>query len=286
MIREGNGVEQGDAAFFVPVRVGQEGDGQCAAAGRQPIIAFKPFAELFLQHGEGLCFIQPGMAPGGKFCGRQAVAQSLIRGERLSRVIDQQAVFQSELRGRPGDFPRAGIIGFRRKQILAAPHNGPQTGEALRIVPEQAFHVEAPDKTAHAAHEDSGHAEQAEQQRKGPANPGAGVAQDFLHGIPGQQGRIGFRDACPGRAGFLEKGRERLNLSLGQRKQRPVHIVGMSDVQGGQHHKDKNQEGEPQKEVVVPAVPTVHCPASRSRAESVKRPSLRSRSRLAFTRRT
>ena len=170
-VGEGNGVEQDDAAFLVPVRVGQEGDGQCAAAGRQPIIAFKPFTELFLQHSKGFFFVQPGMAPGGKLRGRQTVFQGLFQRERLSGFIEQQAVFQGELRRRPGDFPQTGIIGFRRKQILAAPHNGPQTGEALRIVPQQTFHIKAPDKTAHAAHEDRGHTEQDEQQRKGPANP-------------------------------------------------------------------------------------------------------------------
>ena len=93
-------------------------------------------------------------------------------------------MFQSELRGRPGDFPQAGIVGFRREQILAAPHNGPQAGKTLRIVFQQAFHVETPNKTAHATHEDGRHAEQDEQQSKGPANPRAGVVQDFLHGFP------------------------------------------------------------------------------------------------------
>ena len=136
-------------------------------------------------------------------------------------------------------------MGFRREQILAAPHHRPQTREGLRVVPEQAFHIEAADKTAHAPHEDGGHAEQNEQQRKGPANPRAGVAQDFLHGFPGQGGRISFRNACPGCLRFIKEGREDLNLGFGQRKQRPVYAIGMSDIQGGQHHKDKNQEGAP-----------------------------------------
>ena len=52
---------------------------------------------------------------------------------------------------------------------------------------------------------------------------------------------------------FLEKGRENLNVSrsFGQRKQRPVHLVGMSDIQGGQHNKNDNQEGAPQKKQTI-----------------------------------
>ena len=73
----------------------------------------------------------------------------------------------------------------------------------------------------------------------------SGVAQDFLHGFPGQGGRISFRNACPGCLRFIKEGREDLNLGFGQRKQRPVYAIGMSDIQGGQHHKDKNQEGAP-----------------------------------------
>ena len=194
-------------------------------------------------------------------------------------------MFQSELRGCPGDFPQAGIVGFRREQILAASHHRPQAGKRLRIVFQQALHIETPDKTAHTAHEDGRHAEQDEQQSKGPANPRAGVAQHLLHGFPGQGGRIGFRDTRPRGLRFLKEGREDLNLGFGQRQQRPVYIVRIHDIEDRQQHKDENQKGAPQKEMVVPAIPTVHCPASRSRTESVTMPSRRSRSRLLLTRR-
>ena len=170
-IEKGHRVQQSDTALLVSARIGQKGDGQSAAAGRQALVSLKRFAELFRQHGKSFFPIQPGMAPGGKFRGRQTVFQSLLRCERLPGVIDQQAVFQRELDGRPGDPPRAGIIGFRREQILAAPDDRPQTGKTLRIVFQQAFHIEAPDESADPAHENGGDAEQNEQQRKGPANP-------------------------------------------------------------------------------------------------------------------
>ena len=118
-------IEKSDAAFFVSVRVGQKGSSQRTATGRKALISFKPFAELFRQHGKGFCLIQTGMAIGRKFRGGQTVTQCLFWGKRLSCLVDQQAMLQSKLNRCPGKPPRAGIVGFRRKQILSAPDDRP-----------------------------------------------------------------------------------------------------------------------------------------------------------------
>ena len=79
VVGTGNHVQHTDAALLVSIGVGQKSDGQSAAAGRQALIALKGLAELFRQHGKGLFFIQPGVAPCGQFRGRQAVFQGLFR---------------------------------------------------------------------------------------------------------------------------------------------------------------------------------------------------------------
>ena len=88
--------------------------------------------------------------------------QCLFWGKGFSGLVDQQTMLQCKLNRRPGNPPRAGIVGFRRKQILSAPDDRPQTGKGVRIVPQQALHREASDKSNHAAHEDGGEAEQQE----------------------------------------------------------------------------------------------------------------------------
>jgi len=196
-------------------------------------------------------------------------------------------MLQRELHRRPGDSPQAGIIGCWRKQILAASHHRPQAGEGLRIVFQQTFHVETPDKSAHAPHEDGGHAEQDKQQKKRPANPRAGVAQDFLHGVPGQDGGIGGVNASESDFRFLEKRRERLDLCFRKRQKRAVHDLGMRDVQQRHNAENDNQARKPQENALIfpVVVGLVHGRISPLCNANTDNSSFRSRSILFLTRR-
>lgn len=70
-----------------------------------PVLNIARHCLMAHQRAEWLSLRSGRKKRGGKLRGRQAVAQGLFRPERFHGVIDQQAVFQSELRGRPGDFP-------------------------------------------------------------------------------------------------------------------------------------------------------------------------------------
>ena len=161
-----------------------------------------------------------------------------------------RGVFQRELRGRPGDLPQAGIMGFRRGADTFRALQRAAGRENFRHCFQQAFHSEASNKAVHAPHEDGGYAEQAEQQRKGPANPRSCVVQNFVHGFPGQGCGIGLCDTRPRCLRLIREGREDLNLALAIASKRPVHVVGVNDIQDGKQYKGKHQKGEPQKEKV------------------------------------
>ena len=215
-----------------------------------------------MQHGGGFVFVQMRMAIGRKVNMGQTAPQSLFRCKGLPVLIQQQAVLQSELQRSTGNAPGASVVGFRGKEVFAAPHNGAQAGEGFRIVHEQTVHIQASDKAGRAAHENGSNPQRRQHDNIGPAYPLAAVAQHVHHLIPGERGGFGLCHQAQSLMRFIRECREAHDLRFGKFQQRTVDIPRSGGVPRGQHKQHTDHEADQDEEGVagVFLVP-VHRPA-------------------------